>query len=374
MKILIATGIYPPQIGGPATYSKLLFDELPKRGIEVSVSSFGDVIKKPKLIRHFLYFIDLIKKGYSVDVIYAQDPISVGVPVLMASFLLRKKYFLKIVGDYAWEQGVQRFGVVDSLDIFSMEHKKYHAQVRCLKWIEAYVANKAELIITPSNYLKKIISNWGIDPTKIDVIYNGFHCGEIIETRDFLRAKYSLVGTTIISVGRLVPWKGFEMLIEALPSVISKIADARLVIVGDGPDRQKLEQKVMELNLVERVLFTGKLEQRALFEYIKASDAFVLNTQYEGFSHQILEVMAIGVPIITTNVGGNPEAIEHGVTGVLVEFNDKTALLGNIINIIADSVNTKKIVERAKNRVIYFTDTRMLEEFILKCKKFVSKK
>jgi len=74
MKILIATGIYPPDIGGPATYSKLLKDELPDRGIDVKVLSFGEVRHLPKIIRHFSYFLKVLKLGKGANVIYAQDP------------------------------------------------------------------------------------------------------------------------------------------------------------------------------------------------------------------------------------------------------------------------------------------------------------
>ncbi len=85
MKILIATGIYPPDIGGPATYSKLLKDELPGRGIDVQVLSFGQVRHLPKIIRHFSYLLKILKLGRGVDVIYAQDPVSVGFPALTGS-------------------------------------------------------------------------------------------------------------------------------------------------------------------------------------------------------------------------------------------------------------------------------------------------
>ena len=103
IKITIATGIFPPSIGGPAQYSKLLLDKLPASGFEISVVSFDGVRKFPKIIRHALYFFILIKKSFNADVIYAQDPVSVGFPSLVVSKLLRKKFVLKIVGDYAWE-------------------------------------------------------------------------------------------------------------------------------------------------------------------------------------------------------------------------------------------------------------------------------
>ena len=104
MKILITTGIYPPDIGGPATYSKILIDELPKHNINALVLGFGEVRRLPKIIRHFLYFLKILKKGWKADIIFAQDPVSVGLPAALAAKILGKKFVLKIVGDYAWEQ------------------------------------------------------------------------------------------------------------------------------------------------------------------------------------------------------------------------------------------------------------------------------
>ena len=102
MKILIATGLYPPQIGGPATYSKLLKDELPKHGIDTEILPFREVRKWPKIVRHFIYFLKVLQKGRNVDVVFAQDPVSVGLPAMLASKILGKIFLLKIVGDYAW--------------------------------------------------------------------------------------------------------------------------------------------------------------------------------------------------------------------------------------------------------------------------------
>src|SRR3989344_9417544 len=165
--ILICAGIYPPDGGGPATYSKLLFDELPKRGAGADVLNFGKVRHLPKIIRHIAYLFKALKMGKRADVIYAQDPVSVGLPAMLAAQLLRKKFILKIVGDYAWEQGVQRFEVKEILDDFL--NKKYGINVEVLRKIEKFVANHTEKIIVPSEYLKKVVSAWGVNPNKIKV-------------------------------------------------------------------------------------------------------------------------------------------------------------------------------------------------------------
>ena len=120
--LIIATGIYPPQIGGPATYSKLLHDELPKRGWEVDVVNFGDVLNYIWGFRHIVYMYRLFNKIKKSSILYAQDPVSVGLPVFLISKIMRCNFVLKIVGDYAWEQGKQRFGVLDDLDTFSKKN------------------------------------------------------------------------------------------------------------------------------------------------------------------------------------------------------------------------------------------------------------
>src|SRR3989339_1894470 len=103
-KILIATPLYPPDIGGPATYAKTLEIELPKRGLVVSIVSFSSVRHLPKGFSHLAYFFKLLKAAWRADLIFALDPISVGLPAHAVSKLLGKPLYVKIVGDFAWEQ------------------------------------------------------------------------------------------------------------------------------------------------------------------------------------------------------------------------------------------------------------------------------
>ena len=116
MKVLIATSIFPPDIGGPATYSKILADELPKHGVDVDVLSYGFISHEaPKIFRYLFYFLKIFKRAFGADLIYAQDPVF-GLAPCVASLILRKPFVLKVVGDYAWEQGVNRFGVKELLN------------------------------------------------------------------------------------------------------------------------------------------------------------------------------------------------------------------------------------------------------------------
>ena len=333
--ILIVTGIYPPEIGGPATYSKLLADELPKRGYQVQILPFRVVKHLPKIIRHIVFIWKIIQAGKKVDIIYAQDPVSVGLPTRLACFFLGRSYLLRLGGDYAWEQGVSRFGVKDPLDIFVTQNI-YGWSVWLFKKIQTHVARNAERVIVPSEYLKRIVIQWGVPASLITVIYSAFEAPNLSDTQEDLRSIYNLSHPTIVSVGRLVPWKGFRVLIECMSEIKSLFPGAKLLIIGEGPEYHNLQQKIIELNLEDSVLLLGSLPKNRLFGLIKASDVFVLNTSYEGLSHQLLEVLSLGVPVVTTNVGGNLELIRHMISGVLVTPDDKVALVEALSQILTD--------------------------------------
>ncbi|MCK5027251.1 MAG: glycosyltransferase family 4 protein [Candidatus Pacebacteria bacterium] len=364
MKILIATGIYPPEIGGPATYSKFLKEALPLRGIEVSVLSYRTVKKAPKVFRHFWYFLKVIKQGRSVDVIYAQDPASVGLPACLAARILCKKFIVKIVGDYAWEQGRQRYGVEDSLDDFVTQKKQYALQVRVMRWVQRHVALSAYKIVVPSEYLKKIIALWGVDSKKIFIVYNAFEKVFVNKTREELRKKLEFVSPTILSVGRLVPWKGFNTLVEIMSEIRKYVSDARLVIVGDGTQKQELQDKIREMEAESYVTLVGAVSHKEVLDHIVASDVFVLNTQYEGFSHLVLEVMSLGTPIITTSVGGNVEIVKNEENGILVPFNDKKEIVASIVLVFKEKGSAGKMAEKASEDVLHYSTERMLEGVI----------
>lgn len=336
-RILIATGIFPPEVGGPATYSKILLDELPKCWFGVRVLSFGNVRHFPKILRHIAYGIKFMAYGRNADIIFAQDPVSVGLPAALAAKILRKKFILKIVGDYAWEQGVQRFGVKEVLDDFLKN--KYRWEVEFLRKIQKFVANRANKIIVPSEYLKKIVSMWGVNPNKIQVIYNAFEAPELNVSKENARKRLGLAGKILVSAGRDVPWKGFQTLRDLMPEILRQFPDTKLFILNNEP-REKL------------------------LLYLRAADVFVLNTAYEGFSHQILEAMILGVPVITTDFGGNLELIEDGKNGFLVKYNDKTALAEKISKVLSDDALAQKLSENAQKKAQEFSLERMIQKTI----------
>ena len=352
MKITLTTGIYPPDIGGPATYSKLLFDELPKRGIEVSVLSFGEIRHLPKIVRHLVFLIKLLKLARSSDIIFAQDTVSVGLPSLFASRILNKKFFIRVPGDYAWEQSVQRYGVKDSIDDFQL--KKYSWKVETLRKIQKNVVNGAHKVITPSMYFKHLVSKWVNNPEKVSCIYNGIDLSIIPQTSIEYQPK------TIISSGRLVSWKGFSALIVAMQS----LSDWKLFIAGDGPMRGELEKTSTELGVNDRVFFLGRIKQDELIKKMQACDVFVLNTRFESFSFQVVEAMACGIPVVTTNIGNLKEIIDDGKNGILIKPDDIDAIVSVCKKLSSDISFRKSIVLSAGEKSSLFSIQRTMDSLV----------
>ena len=375
-RILIATGIFPPEIGGPASYGKILATKLGTNATVLtysSVWSFKDDknqifrtirvwSKWPIWIKHFIFGIKLIFMAQKHDVIYALNVWSAGFPCLITSYIFKKRFVVRIVGDYAWEVGVGKGKVKLLIDDFQKTQKR--GWIGSLHKLQSLICQKADTVIVPSQYLANIIHGWRVPREKIKIIYNGVDFAPSNLSKEEARKKIGIFGHVVLSAGRLVPWKGFRMLIKIMPQVFEINQAFRLVIVGDGPDRKLLQSMIKNLGLERKVFLVGKKNQAELAEYLAAADMFVLDTGYEGFSHQILEAMTAGVPVITTAVGGNQEVIEQGENGFLVKYNDEFNLVEAIRSLWRNPELREEFTEKGKKTAEKFSSEKMFSETI----------
>ncbi|MEK9176734.1 MAG: glycosyltransferase family 4 protein [Patescibacteria group bacterium] len=369
LRVLIATGLYPPDIGGPATYSKFLMEHLPAHGVAVELLPFREVRKYPPLVRHLLFFFKVLARGRSADVLYAQDTFSVGLPTALANLILRKRLFVRVPGDHAWEQGVRRFGVTGPLEKMPLFSWKWNFILMVMRTLQLFVVRSANALIVPSKYMGRIVRGWRVDPKKVIHIYNGIEDFKETGNKPVLRGLLRFQGKLVLSIGRLVPWKGFTALIELVPVLKREFPDLKLLIIGAGSDMERLEKTSTELGLADSVIFAGEVEREILIRYIRIADVFVLNSRYEGLSHQLLEVMAVGVPIVTTRVGGNPEVIEDGKNGYLVAPDDTELIAERVTALLKDAELRARLTGAAKRTVKRFSNERMIEETVHLLKK-----
>jgi len=375
MKICIFTGIFPPDIGGPAGYVKRLAQDFSQTGIEVTVLTYADESgkekigefesfkisrKHPKGIRHVLYLAHGFKLAKGCDVIYAQNLFSVGIPALIISMLRKKRLVVKVVGDYAWEKSLN-LGMSSGIDEF--QHQKHSFLTGIIVSLQSYLANRSFRIIVPSYYLKGIVAGWGVPEKKIKVIYNVPEpFSEVVVSKEEVQNKIRIQGDIILSIGRLSPWKGFAALIESVAELAGERPGLKLVIVGDGEERDSLAALIKKLGLKERVQITGRVPHKEILLYFKAADVFILNSEYEGLSHVIMEAMQVGVPVVVSNKGGNPELIQSGFNGFLVEYNNKEEIKTAILRLLQDRELARRFVENSRRKLAAFSWDKLLKE------------
>ena len=364
MKLVIATPLYPPEIGGPATYAKILADGLPAKGIEVVVVKFSGVRHLPKPLSHYVYYRRVLKAARHADVVLALDPVSVGLPAMKAAQKAGKSFVVKIVGDYAWEQGRQRFGVTAGLDDFN--ETEVPVSVRALQNVQTRVAAAATRVIVPSEYVKTLVAKWGspsrgfggpsIPAERISVIYNAVLLPELPEPPD---AILSLSRPLIVSVGRLVPWKHFDAIIDAVAALRAKGTQASLVIIGDGPLHSELQNYAAD-KLGDSCRVIGMLPHADALAAVQAADVFVLNSSYEGLSHALIEALMLGASIIATDIAGNKEVVTHGENGLLTPVGDTQALVGALEQILTDTPLRTRLAAHARTSAGRFSTETML--------------
>jgi glycosyltransferase involved in cell wall biosynthesis len=148
-----------------------------------------------------------------------------------------------------------------------------------------------------------------------------------------IRRQYNIKDdeVVLISVGRLISGKGFEFLIDGFNEVIKEVQNLKLIIVGDGALKSKLEKKAAKFEIQDKVVFAGRINHKELPKYYSAADIFLLLSSYENFSNAVLEAMSCELPIITTNVGGFPLQVRDGVNGFLVNYGDLESLKEKVI-------------------------------------------
>ena len=220
------------------------------------------------------------------------------------------------------------------------------------------MARHAYRVIVPSHYLKKVVTRWGVPQESLTVVYNSISFTQSISHVE-ARKKLGLDGVVILTAGRLVPWKGFGLIMNILPE-LQKRWDAKLIIIGDGPDRLLLESQRERLGLSKSVLMPGSISRDAMALYLGSADIFVLNTGYEGFSHQIPEAMAAGLPVITTNAGGNPEVVRDGVNALVAGYNNMDEWRVALIRLLEKPAERSMLGLAAKSVRDQFSLERMM--------------
>jgi len=367
MRVLQLTWEFPPRvIGGIASHVFDLSRALTRRGLEVHVvtcnfpgakdyenidgvhvyrseayatgdSFLGWILRMQKNMEEKA--CDIIKAIGGIDVIHAHDWLS-GVAGIGVKHLFRKPL---VVTMHSTEYG-RRIGLNNDFQ-------------RSIHEIEDWLCHEAWRMITCSYYMRDHVSwcfrqSWN----RIDVIPNGVDVTKFQFPLNYweIRNRFALGGEKILLfVGRMVPEKGLDTLIGALPILLGHGVPVKVVAVGDGPQKDEYNILANEMGLGDKVHFAGHVDDFTLRALYKVSNVAVFPSRFEPFGIVALEAMASHCPVVATAVGGLNEIVDHEGTGLKVPPNDSGALAWAIERLIRDEGFKSWVIENAYRKCLW---------------------
>lgn len=352
MRVLVTVGIFPPDIGGPATFvpkiAKYFQDEL---NYEIEILTLSDnknsninddfSVKRidrnlPIIYRWLKTIFTIYKLGKNKDLIFVNG---LGTEATIANIFLNKKIIRKIVGDPVWERAYSKAKISESFDEFQV--KNYGFSISLQKKVRSFSIKKSDIVVTPSQHLKNFILNLGFK-NKIEIINNGVFIPEE-NTNIFTNDQINI---TIVS--RLVSHKNIEKIIKAISDLNSPLIN--LNIIGDGPELNQLQKISLESNNKDNIIFHGKLNRDEIDHIFLNSDIYIQASNYEGLPHSLLEAMSYGIPVLCTPVGECKEILGNEDRGYILDLPvSKNNIKSKISEIIGEKDIANKKGERGKD-------------------------
>jgi glycosyltransferase involved in cell wall biosynthesis len=340
VRAVVVTGIWPPDVGGPAVHAPALAGFLTDRGHEVRVVTTAGRPPEaraydvrwvartvPAGLRHAAVASLVARCARGADVVYATSMIR---RAAAGAAVARRPLVVKLVADEAYERARRAELFSGTLDEF--QEFAGGPRVRALRASRTAALRRADVVMSPSAYLRELAIGWGLDPGGVVVVPNPAPSPPALPPRETLRAELALDGPSLAFAGRLTAQKDLDVAFDALADVPA----ATLVVLGDGPERASLERRVRDAGLNGRVRFLGSGTRDDVLRLFRAADAAVLPSRWENMPHTVLEALAVGTPVVAAAVGGVPEVVHDGENGLLVPPGDAAALGAAIARVLDD--------------------------------------
>lgn len=303
MRILIATPLYPPAVGGPATYVRGLEDALKTLGHETVVVKYGDVMRLPSVLRQVAFFVMVLRASFGVNAIIALDTLSVGFPSMLIARVMGKPAIVRVAGDQVWEHYVNRTEECIPFEEFYFRKRKLSRKERIMMHTTGRVFALATTVVFSTRWQAEIRSRaYRIPVKKIAIIENAYHIEKHTYPDETPKTK------VFVWAGRNVPLKNLPRLTEAFREAQKRVENIRLDILMNVPNKTVLR-------------------------YLKESWAVILPSFSEDSPNILLEGLSVGKPFISTAHNGLRDRI--GELGLFVDPKDVRALT-DAIALMAD--------------------------------------
>ena len=274
-------------------------------------------------------------------------------PTIVHSFLFRANILARIAG---YLTGVPI--VISSVRVMGGEKRYFH-------YIEKITSFMVDHYVAVSESVKRyIIDKSKISAEKISVIYNGVNIksqDDLHEQNVRMPFKIEDEDRILMTVGRLHEQKGHYYLVKAISKVQKEFPKVKLLVIGEGEEENNLKKLVKSLDLTNEVIFIGLSSD--IEEILPMAELFLLPSLWEGLPNVLLEAMAAGKPVIATEVGGVPELVIHGETGMLVPHKDSDALACAIADLLKNRLKARRMGETGRIRAEeHFSIQKMIEK------------
>lgn len=349
MKIVIASGIFIPELGGPATYAAKIADGFLALGHQVKIVSYSDqssydmdknltypifrVKRSNKVLNYLNYFRVLRQVVKDADVIYSFDHFSAGIPAALLANIYKKHFYIRVGGDFIWERYLDLHDEVVTLKDFYESNLHLKAERNRFKII-CWVFRQATGIIFTTKFQLEIFKKYyNLQIDKLFVINN-----PIDQRSQMVR---SLVNKEIIMAGRFINKNNILNLIRAFKSIADP--SYKLVLIGEGPIRNKMEILIEELNLAGRVFIEPKLSGNDLIKRLAVAYLAIWPSLTDISPNSMLEALSVNVPVISSTEIGF-----EWVKGKIKTFDPRNVIdIGQTINSLLDKqeyTNYQKII------------------------------
>jgi L-malate glycosyltransferase len=290
------------------------------------------------MLKNFYYTYKFAKK-YKADLIHAHWALPTGFPALLAAQLLGIPCFITMHG------GDVYYNKAEGYDL----PKRWYA-----KLLLSYTFKYAKMLTAITNDCKMHAENAGARSEKIIIITNGADIRRFSKSKngvENLIKKYSLKSNNVIFTCRqLIPRKGIRFLIMAMPDIIKKFPKTKLLIAGDGMEREFLEELIDKLKLRDHVTLLGWIKNEELPVYFNSSDVAVMPSLEEGFGIPAAEAMACEIPVVSTDAGGLVEVVDNNKTGIIVPKANEKEMAKAIIKLLENPALSKRMGKAGRKK------------------------
>lgn len=309
MRILIASGIFEPEPGGPATYAPRLASGLAKAGWKVTVVSFsgkrtypGDekypfrLVRvargKGRLLNRLRLLLALLPHVWRSDLVYTLDWFAVGLPVSMLAKLFRAPYIVRVGGDYAWERYLESGRPPMTLADFYEQGMHVARERRAVYgFISSVLRGAAHVVFNSEKQRALYVKHYELPDERTSVIEN--------PVPDDIPVLRKSADKQFAFWGRLIVMKNIAALVEAFAQ--AKLPpEYRLIVIGDGPQKGRLKELVASVGIADRIRFFPAMERTEAYERIKNSRAFVLPSWTDVSPNTVYECLSVGIPALVT--------------------------------------------------------------------------